>query len=837
MQKEEKRKRIAAYEEEVLLMEEMESLNVSNHEAIQYVLNRNEAIGIVAGHYDEKLTISFVSGFFVRNLGYENEEFMRKDEDNSFLNFVCREDWHLFEGEQFQKRKDDMRFRMIKKNGAPTFVDAVKTDTIDQEGEPMWLCSIRLCHENQEQLEATLHEAYEHSKGKEGTHRNRLLQDSTTANYLVKGLIALVDRFAVCDLERNYYEFYRFDTEAPYNHEGAYTTLVRQMNERFDMLTEERTIWEALEMDRVRSLLHSEESAYRFEYCKKDKSAYKSMSVVPIEWRNGTLTKVMFIAQDITVTKKQEMETKRALEEAYEAARRASVAKTEFLSNMSHDIRTPMNAIIGMTAIAGANIDQKERVIDCLGKITNSSRHLLALINEVLDMSRIESGKATLTEEEFNLADLIDSLIAMMKPEIEGHGHELKVRILNISHEEVYGDSLCLQQVFVNIMGNAIKYTPNGGTIQFTITEKPLHHTKMACYEFVVEDNGMGMSEDFQKIIFEPFSRADNNRTTEIQGTGLGMSITKNIVNMMGGSIQVESTVGKGSRFTVVIYLKLQEQKEVCVEELYDLPVLVVDDDEICCESTVAMLEEIGMVGESVTSGEEAIKVTVKRHEMQNDFFAIIMDWKMPGMDGIETTRRIRKKIGRDVPIIVLSAYDSSEIEQEAREAGVDEFITKPLFKSRLTTVFKQLMSGKQTEQKINQLEKIATADYSAKRVLVVEDNALNREIATEIIGITGAKVETANNGQEAVDKIEKMREDYYDLVFMDIQMPIMNGYEATTAIRSMEHKNGHTLPIVAMTANAFVEDAQMAKNVGMDEHIVKPLDLKKLNEVLEKYL
>ena len=525
-----------------------------------------------------------------------------------------------------------------------------------------------------------------------------------------------------------------------------------------------------------------------------------------------------------------------ALSEAVHAAETANRAKSIFLSNMSHDIRTPMNAIVGLTAIAGANVESQDRVIECLGKITESSRHLLGLINEVLDMARIESGKMTLAQEDFNLSELVDNLITLTKPVLDEHKHNFDIHINHIEHEAVCGDSLRIQQVFVNLMSNAIKYTPDGGNITFSIEEKPNGFSELGCYEFTIEDNGIGMSPEFQKIMFEPFSRADDHRTTRVQGTGLGMAISRNIVNLMNGTIKVDSTLHKGTKITVTIYLELQEKEKEQDRDLMNLPVLVVDDDRTCCESTVATLKEIGIMGEWVLSGREAVERCYARHELKDDYFAVILDWKMPDMDGIETARQIRKRIGKEIPIIVLTSYEFSEIEEEAKAAGIDAFIAKPLFRSRLTATLRQFTSGRKEKIARNYLEKLSESDYTGKRILLVEDNELNREIAGEILQMTGAKVETAENGKIAVEKVEASPEGLYDLVFMDIQMPVMNGYEATAAIRSLPGEKGK-LPIVAMTANAFAEDVQLAKNTGMNGHIAKPLDINKLNDVLESWL
>ena len=457
-------------------------------------------------------------------------------------------------------------------------------------------------------------------------------------------------------------------------------------------------------------------------------------------------------------------------------------------------------------------------------------------IAERLKGLETESGKMTLAQEDFNLSELVDNLITLTKPVLDEHKHNFDIHINHIEHEAVCGDSLRIQQVFVNLMSNAIKYTPDGGNITFSIEEKTNGFSELGCYEFTIEDNGIGMSPEFQKIMFDPFSRADDHRTTRVQGTGLGMAISRNIVNLMNGNIKVDSTLHKGTRITVTIYLELQEKEKEQDENLMNLPVLVVDDDKTCCESTIATLKEIGITGEWVLFGREAVERCYARHELKNDYFAVILDWKMPEMDGIETARQIRKRIGKEITIIVLTSYEFSEIEEEAKAAGVDAFIAKPLFRSRLTATLRQFTSGRKENTARNYLEKLSEADYTGKRILLVEDNELNREIGVEILQMTGAEVETAENGKIAVEKVEASPKGSYDLIFMDIQMPVTNGYEATAAIRSLPGEKGK-LPIVAMTANAFAEDVQLAKNTGMNGHIAKPLDMNKLNDVLENWL
>lgn len=624
--------------------------------------------------------------------------------------------------------------------------------------------------------------------------------------------------------------------EMIYAPKETYHDFVEQVVAKYKTLEPLDALAALFSPENIRKNLQDENDIYKFEYCSMDENTYKIASIIPLEWNGTKLVKALLASMDVSQEKKAEIESHNALKDAYRAAENASRAKTEFLSNMSHDIRTPMNAIVGLTAIAGANIESQDRVVECLGKITKSSRHLLGLINEVLDMARIESGRMSLAEEDFSLPELVDNLLTLTKPAIDEHRHQLEVHIEHIEHEAVCGDSLRIQQVFVNLMSNAVKYTPDGGNITLTIKEKPNGFSELGCYEFSIEDNGIGMTTEFQKIMFEPFSRADDHRTTKVQGTGLGMAIARNIVNLMNGDIQVESAPNKGTKITVTVYLKLQENEKEQEKELLDLPVLVVDDDKTCCESTVATLQEIGITGEWVLTGKEAVERCYARHETNSDYFAVILDWKMPEMDGIATARKIRERVGEDVTIIILTSFDFSEIEEEARAVGVNAFMAKPLFRSRLTATLRQFTSGKTEKNARNYLEDFAKENYAGKRILLVEDNELNREIATEIIGMTGVTIDSAENGKIAVEKVMEAPEKWYDLIFMDIQMPIMNGYEATAAIRALAGSRGK-VPIIAMTANAFAEDVQLAKNTGMNEHIAKPLDLNKLNDVLKQWL
>ena len=591
---------------------------------------------------------------------------------------------------------------------------------------------------------------------------------------------------------------------------------------------------EKLSLDHIRA--DGQDYSLTYEKLTDNGIIYLQARVAFVREKNGGLAAVVG-TRNVDDLIKKERQQEMALQAAFDAAEAANKAKTDFLSNMSHDIRTPMNGIIGMTAIAAAHLDDRERVKDSLQKITQASKHLLSLINEVLDMSKIESGKVQLIEEEFNLSDLIDNLITMTSSQIEEHHHELSVNISGVTHEAVIGDSLRIQKIFTNLMGNAVKFTPDGGRIQISISEKPSGQAKVGCYEFIFEDNGIGMSEEFVDQIFQPFVRADDGRVNRIQGTGLGMPISRNIVRMMGGDIKVESKMGVGSRFTVTMYLKLQDAAEIQYDKLVDLDVLVADDDAISLESCCGMLNDFGMKAVGVSTGAEAVEQVVLHHEQGQDYFACIIDWKMPDMDGVATTRAIRKAVGNDVPIIIISAYDWSDIELEARAAGANAFISKPLFRSRLAKTFSSLVSEEEQKEPDRPFVELENLDLTGHRALLVEDNELNAEIAMEILGMTGLIMDHVADGTEAVDMISECEDGYYDIIFMDIQMPKMNGYDATRAIRAMTRNYCKQIPIVAMTANAFAEDVLAAKTVGMNEHIAKPFDMKTIARTLLKWI
>lgn len=529
------------------------------------------------------------------------------------------------------------------------------------------------------------------------------------------------------------------------------------------------------------------------------------------------------------ISQQQIRELDRAKKEAVSANR----AKSEFLSNMSHDIRTPMNGIVGMTAIAMTNIQDTVRVRDCLQKIALSSKHLLGLINDVLDMSKIESGKLSLNMDLLSLKDTMDSIVNIIQPQIKAKDQHFDIFIHKIQAEDVYCDSVRLNQVLINLLSNAIKFTPEGGTVNVYLSQEPspVGDDYVRCH-FRVKDTGIGMSEEFQKTIFETFTREKNAQVNRTEGTGLGMAITKYIVDAMKGEIEINSAPGKGSEFHVTLDL----EKAAAKEEDMILPpwhVLVVDNNKDLCSSAVDVLGEIGISADWVLDGRTAVDTVEKHHGAHDDYQLVLIDWKMPDMDGLETTRELRKRLGRDVPILIISAYDWSDIEEEALEAGAQGFISKPLFKSNL---FQGLSRYVEEEPGTTEQKEEHTWEFAGKRILLAEDNDLNWEIADEILKNAGFELDRAENGKICVEKFEQSEEAFYDLILMDIRMPVMDGYEAAKAIRALDRRDAG-LPIIAMTADAFSEDIQRCLTCGMNAHIAKPIDVKKLIQELQKYV
>ncbi len=527
----------------------------------------------------------------------------------------------------------------------------------------------------------------------------------------------------------------------------------------------------------------------------------------------------------------------RALSEAVRAAETANRAKSTFLSNMSHDIRTPMNAIIGFTTLAVSNIDDKNRVRDYLGKILSSSNHLLSLINDILDMSRIESGKLHLEETEVSLSDVLHDLKTIISGQVHAKQLDLYMDAMDITNEDVYCDRTRLNQVLLNLLSNAIKFTPAGGTVSVRLKQFPGLQRGSELYEIRVKDNGIGMSQEFVQKLFSPFERERTSTVSRTQGTGLGMAITKNIVDMMGGTIEVQTEQGKGTEFIVRLPFRIQSGNHRIekIAELEGLKALVADDDFNTCDSVTKMLVKVGMRSEWTLSGKEAVLRARQSMELGDAFHAYIIDWRLPDMNGIEVTRQIRS-LGDDTPIIILTAYDWSDIEVEAREAGVIAFCAKPLFMSDIRETLMTVIGQSQDEPEKSILP-TAGSDFRGKCILLAEDNELNSEIAVELLNEYGFLVDTAENGAETVEKVKNSKPGDYHLVLMDVQMPVMNGYEATKAIRALDNPALAGITILAMTANAFDEDRKKALECGMDGFLSKPIVIEELIAMLQKNL
>ena len=527
------------------------------------------------------------------------------------------------------------------------------------------------------------------------------------------------------------------------------------------------------------------------------------------------------------------------LNSALEIAKSANAAKSNFLSNMSHDIRTPMNAIIGFSTLLAKDADNPVKVREYIRKIMFSGQHLLSLINDILDMSKIESGKTSLHVEEFDFSVFVDEITSIITPQAKGKKHSFEVHTKGVLPEKVFGDKLRINQILLNLLSNAVKYTPEGGKIALTVeaVEKSAHnHVHL---KFIVSDNGLGMSEDFLKVVFEPFARETTAFTREIQGTGLGMTITKNIVELMGGTIAVESKQGEGSTFTVELELAVVEnngQDDVAFWLNNNIvSVLVVDDEEDICVDVRELMRDTGVTVDYALDGESAVEKVSKAYDADEAFDIVLLDWKMPGMDGVETAKRIRAKVGAGVPIMVLTSYSFDEIEDEARAAGIDLFLPKPFFVSNFRNAVIQLRRNAENAP----VKESGSDEFPLEglKVLAAEDNEINAEILQELLDCEGVKCDIVGDGRQALDKFSASAPGTYDLIFMDVQMPVMNGYEATRAIRACGHVEAGSIPIIAMTANAFDDDVKEALSSGMSAHMAKPIDMKKLKTLIAEII
>ena len=679
----------------------------------------------------------------------------------------------------------------------------------------------------------------------------RLLETSEQSNKNLEEQLAIVDA-----LSRDYLNVFSINTrektakiiklegyittglEKDYQKSFDYTPLVEQYVKERVYSEDQAMLLDALSIDQVIEKLNSDVEYmgnyriltegtihnYQFNYIKAAKKETHEEFTVLAGFRN------------IDEIVRDEQEQKEALSEALAQAQHANHAKTIFLNNMSHDIRTPMNAIIGFTSLAATHLDNKDVIHNYLDKIMTSSKHLLSLINDVLDMSRIESGKVRINEEETSLPEIMHDLKTIVQADVKAKQFEFYIDTLDVTNETIICDKLRLNQVLLNILSNSMKYTKAGGTVSIRIIQTDLDPEGYASYQFRIKDNGIGMSEEFLKHLFEPFEREQTATVSGIQGTGLGLAITKNIIDMMNGTVEVESTLGKGTEFIVSFRFRTVDQPQQIehLEKLENLRALIVDDDANTCMSVSKMLSSIGMNPDWTTQGKEAIVRTEFAIEENKPYSAYIIDWLMPDMNGIEVVRRIRKVIGDTATIIILTAYDWSDIETEAKEAGVTAFCSKPIFLSELRNILTAQYMVPETET-VNDGE--SESPLAGKKILLVDDNEINQEIAREILECEGLVIDLASDGTEAVDAIKNVPAGTYDMILMDIQMPIMDGYEATRQIRALEDSAKASIPIVAMTANAFDEDRQMAFEAGMNGHVAKPIDIENLMDTLKEIL
>ena len=590
---------------------------------------------------------------------------------------------------------------------------------------------------------------------------------------------------------------------------------------------------EASKKNYLEEIRDQEQKEWDFESLHQKTGEHRWFHIVAIGSVVNGKKKYILVMSDRTSDKKMNQ----ALSEAVRAAENANRAKSTFLSNMSHDIRTPMNAIIGFATLAASSIEDRKKVRDYLGKILSSSNHLLSLINDILDMSRIESGKIQLEETEVSLSDVLHDLKTIISGQIHAKQLELYMDVMDVTNEDVYCDKTRLNQVLLNLLSNAVKFTPAGGTVSVRLKQFPGIAKGSELYEIRVKDNGIGMSPEFVQKIFSPFERERTSTVSRTQGTGLGMAITKNIVDMMGGTIEVQTEQGKGTEFIVRLPFRIQPEhhRTEKIAELEGLKALVVDDDFNTCDSVTKMLVKVGMRSEWTLSGKEAVLRARQSMELGDAFHAYIIDWRLPDMNGIEVTRQIRS-LGDDTPIIILTAYDWSDIEVEARAAGVTAFCAKPLFMSDIRETLLAAIGQKQAETEDSILP-AAGSNFKDRCILLVEDNELNREIAMEILNEYGFLVDTAENGAVAVEKMKKSSPGDYDLVLMDVQMPVMNGYEATKQIRALDNPALAGITILAMTANAFDEDRKKALECGMDGFLSKPIVIEELITTLQNNL
>ncbi len=704
----------------------------------------------------------------------------------------------------------------------------------DEQGELHWVSTHVMFTENpynDDILEITMSQNIDERVRRETEAEKKRRALEMEALQLMRGIKDTYDLMISANLSTNTYHMTMYDRafNKTDEKEGEFDELIRIGTDRVPA-SDKKKFYEAFSRENLlKAHAEGKKDIYLEHQQYNDRGELHWISTHVLFTENPYNDDVMEItlSQNIDERIRKEAENKALLQDALTLAENASRAKSDFLSRMSHDIRTPMNAVIGYATIASAHIDEKERVKDSLRKILSSGEHLQGLINDVLDMSRIEAGKESLNLIRTSISEMIRTVLPMIQSQIASKQIELFVDTIDVTTEHVYADAQKMRQILLNILGNAVKFTSNGGKISIKIKQSSSRKNNHAVYTFLIKDTGIGMSKDFQKHLFETFSQERTSTNSKLLGTGLGMAIAKNYVDMMDGTISVESEVGKGTEFAVKLEFRLQDdvKPDVRLEQLKGYRALVVDDDFQSCESAVRLLKDIGMRADFTTTGKEALFRTQMAYAEGDSYFAYIIDWIMPDMNGIELVRRIRKQIGDDVPIIILTAYYWGDIEQEARDAGVTAFCTKPLFTSDLTNIFLQHENVEEDN-----------SDFNNESILLVEDNDLNREIAKFMLEEIGFRVDVACDGQDAVTFMLECDDGDYDYVLMDVQMPIMDGIEATVRIRSSDRKYLKSVPIIALTANAFNEDVERCLGAGMNAHLSKPFKIENIVDTLRKF-
>ncbi len=704
----------------------------------------------------------------------------------------------------------------------------------DEQGELHWVSTHVMFTENpynDDILEITLSQNIDERIRKETEDEKNRHELEMKAMQLMRGIADTYDLMISANLTANTYDMTIYDRKFDeiYNKNGCFDDLILAGIDRVPD-SDKKNFHNSFSRDRLmKAYAEGKKEVYleHQQYNEQGELHWLSTHVIFIENPYNDDILEITLSKNIDERIRKETESKALLQDALTLAENASRAKSDFLSRMSHDIRTPMNAVIGYATIASAHIDEKERVRDSLKKILSSGEHLQGLINDVLDMSRIEAGKESLNLIRTSISEMIRTVLPMIQSQIASKQIELFVDTIDIINEHVYADAQKMRQILLNILGNATKFTSNGGKISIKLKQNPSKKHNHAVYTFLIKDTGIGMSKEFQEHLFETFSQERTSTNSKLLGTGLGMAIAKNYVDMMDGTISVESEIGKGTEFAVKLEFKLQEdiKPDVRLEQLKGYRALVVDDDFQSCESVVRILKDIGMRADFTTTGKEALFRTRMAYAEGDSYFAYIIDWIMPDMNGIELVRRIRKQIGDEVPIIILTAYYWGDIEHEAKEAGVTAFCTKPLFTSDITNIFLQHENVSEENN-----------DFQNERILLVEDNDLNREIAKFMLEEIGFKVDIACDGQDAVNAMFECEDDRYNYVLMDVQMPIMDGIEATKQIRSSERAYLKNVPIIALTANAFNEDVERCLKSGMNAHLSKPFKIEDIIDALERF-